>query len=97
MMEKLELALSKAQALESRVHAQGFVEQIRQRKAENEGATSQPSAEKSELESMVETTDAPRSLDPIPCKPLLFDLAILSCAFPDLKSRIPQTKRWGFW
>jgi len=92
MIEKLNTALSKAQALESRAHAQGFLEIMQQRKTETEAASKSTSIE-------VQTPETPleeRTLEPMPCKPLLFDLAVLSCKYPDLKSRLP-TKRWGLW
>jgi signal recognition particle subunit SRP68 len=92
MIEKLNTALSKAQALESRAHAQGFLEIMQQRKTETEAASKSTSIE-------VQTPEIPleeRTLEPMPCKPLLFDLAVLSCKYPDLKSRLP-TKRWGWF
>lgn len=40
--------------------------------------------------------DFPPKLEPITCKPLLFDLALSECAFPDLTER-KKAPRTGFF
>ncbi len=41
--------------------------------------------------------DFPPSLDSIPVKPVLFDLAFDSIEFPDLSHRKPKTKKGGLF
>lgn len=40
----------------------------------------------------------PPDLEPIKCKPLLFDIALTECEFPSLESRKKTKSSWfGFW
>jgi len=114
MVEKLKISLTKAQGLESLVHAQGFLDSLQVRKVAQDLDSSQ-SADNTHAPSrglldnlnsyecgFLESgsiIDFPPNFEPMSCKPLLFDLALLRCNFPNLAERkkAPRTGIFARW
>jgi len=111
MVEKLNKSLSHVSAQHSRVHALGFLESINQRKAAQlaEESENKPQNVTGFLDnlnnydaSFLESgkiIEFPPNFEPMPCKPLLFDLALLSITFPNLTERkkAPRTGIFARW
>jgi len=110
MVDKLNASLSHAEAQHSRVHAMGFLEGLNQRRAAQAEEPEKKSQNVSGLLDNVNNYDAsflesgkiidfPPNFEPMPCKPLLFDLAILSFSFPNLTERkkAPRTGIFARW